>query len=351
MTVVQGDLRRRFEQWAHNPRCEANTLSVALNVRMSEVARSAGVEHDFGQSPFALARGVTFERSLLQDDAARLREALVRRDVLDEWASGFLDLRTRQSGGPMADLESAAAATTTLLEELADGAGEPTIIAAATLVPPSTSVGTASYLIIDALVARPSEDGRTTELVVGEVKTYPDRGGYTDRQSLAGARAQAGLYVHVLGLTVAAMGLADRLSVALEGFLVLSRPGSSFPSVRAGEDLRHQAERARRGLELLEAAAAGALALVSDDDDAVDAIRAARTAYAEECLAFCEMAANCHALARQADDPIVLGDDVRRFLAGVTLERALALLDGATPETDTEADLVLRAHGLARATA
>ena len=37
--------------------------------------------------------------------------------------------------------------------------------------------------------------------------------------------------------------------------VVVTHPGSNSPAVRVGEDLRYQAERARKGFELMEAAA------------------------------------------------------------------------------------------------
>jgi hypothetical protein len=45
-------------------------------------------------------------------------------------------------------------------------------------------------------------------------------------------------------------------SRARSGFLVLTRPGSNVPSVRAHEDLHFQAERAERAFERLREAAA-----------------------------------------------------------------------------------------------
>src|SRR5690606_38904066 len=119
------------------------------------------------------------------------------------------------------------------------------LVAGATISIPGGVMLPEAILVIDALVIR--SDLTPPRLVVGEVKTYPDRGGYTDRTELATARAQAGVYLH--GLRVVLRGelrLDDAVAVAEEGFLVLSRPGYSKPSVRAGEDLRYQAERAER---------------------------------------------------------------------------------------------------------
>src|SRR3954469_6401006 len=85
--------RGRFEQWAKNPTCEANTLSAVHNVRLDKAAEAVGISATFGQSPFAIARGNRFEAGLFHDDATRLRAALERRGVLQEDSAGFLDLR------------------------------------------------------------------------------------------------------------------------------------------------------------------------------------------------------------------------------------------------------------------
>jgi hypothetical protein len=53
--------RARFEQWVKNPQCEANALSAILNVKMNEVAKSLGYNPEYGQSPFAITRGLQFE--------------------------------------------------------------------------------------------------------------------------------------------------------------------------------------------------------------------------------------------------------------------------------------------------
>ena len=76
--------RARFEQWAKNSTCEANTLSAVHNVRLDKAAEAAGIDATFGQSPFAIGRGNRFEAGLFFDEAARLRSALERKGVLPE---------------------------------------------------------------------------------------------------------------------------------------------------------------------------------------------------------------------------------------------------------------------------
>src|SRR5438552_14469362 len=93
------DTRLRFEQWARNPVCEANTLSAVHGISMVEVAKAEGSRVTMGQSPFALARGQTFERGLFRGAAEQLRKALVESDVLDDASRGFADFRTRQNSG------------------------------------------------------------------------------------------------------------------------------------------------------------------------------------------------------------------------------------------------------------
>lgn len=48
------DTRRRFEQWAHNPGCQANALSAVHNIPMVDVVKHEGGRPTMGQSPFAI---------------------------------------------------------------------------------------------------------------------------------------------------------------------------------------------------------------------------------------------------------------------------------------------------------
>jgi len=333
------DTRLRFEQWARNPTCTANTLSAVHGISMAEVAKAEGGKVTMGQSPFALARGQTFERGLFRADAAALKKALMEAEVLSPSARGFADIRTRQNGGRLANLDEALAKTEALLRSLATMTGpdvQPSIVAAATIRIPARVMLPEAILVIDVLVVRWDSVAKRPELLVGEVKTYPDRGGHTDTAELATARAQAGVYVHGLDVTLAAMGFADRISVSRRGFLVLSRPGSNFPSVRANEDLRYQAMRAERGFTQLERAADA----LGEGSASVDTICGAPTAYESACISFCDRASTCYTKALNAGNAVVLGEDVARFLGPVSLIRAMELLDGAEPQNTVERDIL-----------
>lgn len=385
------DTRRRFEQWVRNTGCEANLVSAVHNVKMSVVARRENpAAPREGQSAFALARGRAFEAGLVRDGGQRLIDALTREGIFDNHipTPEFLDFRISANGGPLPDLDEAIARTENFLRDLAgsdaNAGRDPAshrgfagvVSSAAVRIPKGVMLPKAT-LIIDALTVThepvASDDQTTTRnpitqpvIRVGEIKTYSDRGGHTSRGDLAVARAQMGLYVHALQLVVEQLGLAHRIHISDRGFLVLTYPGSNAPSVRADEDLRYQAERARRGFDLLEKSA---LALpdvygddvnedeptqgdgddVTDDGsenkslvDLVDLVLGAPTEFGDQCLSFCERADACYERALVAGDGAVLGDGVARFLNGLSLHRADELMGGDKPITEAEIDFLRR---------
>ncbi len=337
---MSGDLRRRLEQYAANPRCEANVRAAFHGTAMREVARRVGIDAPFGQSPFALQRGQVFERGLFSEDAAPLRRALIERKVLPANADGFVDLRLTREGGPCETLERAAERFERFLSDAARAVGEtrlrlPTLVAGAALRLPAAVMG-GGILALDVLTVHPQPRPGQITLRVGEVKVYPDRGGFTDPRELATARAQAGTYVFALERTVERLGLARDLLVADEGFLVLTRPASNQPSVRAGEDLAWQSLRAKEMFDQLGTIAA--------QDGGVDAVLTAPKHYGDGCLSFCELADHCRAEALAKGMPAALGDDLARFLGAVSLHRALALLAGDAPAHDAERDFLRRAR-------
>ena len=336
--------RGRFEQWAKNPTCDANTLSAVHNIRLDMAAKAAGINVSFGQSPFAIARGNRFEAGLFFDDATKLRAALERKGCLPEGSSGFLDLRLKLNGGTrVVSVDQALRETEEWLRQIAsDPASAASIVAAPMIKIPKGVILPEALLIIDAVTVSTTVDGRA-RITVGEVKVFPDRGGHTDPQQLASARAQAGVYEHALRLAVARTRACGRNSTSQRhGFLVFTWPGSNSPSVRAHEDLTYQAIRAERGFDRLEEVALG---VVRDDDFSADnptliqRVLDAPTDYSEACLSFCDLAPRCHERAVAADDPVILGDEVARFLGETTLSRALELMAGVEPADDREADL------------
>ena len=178
------------------------------NVRMADVARD-GTVPTMGQSPFAIARGQAFERSLFRSGGRAMFQALKTAGVVPEAAAGLVDLRLRLNGGRLHRLDDALAQTASSLERSQSANAErPWLVAGATVRVPGGVMLPEAILVLDALVI----DWAKTppRLIVGEIKTYPDRAGYTDSQELATARAQAGVYVHGLRLVIEELGLTPR---------------------------------------------------------------------------------------------------------------------------------------------
>jgi hypothetical protein len=343
------DTRRRFEQWASNPKCGANTVSAVHNVRMVDVAKRVGIRPTFGASPFALGHGEQFERNLLADEAERLSRELHRTPLLTDDQTGFLDLRIKSNGGTdksLRDLDQAVEQSGEFLKSAGRARGAdvldlPSIVAALTVRIPKGVMLPEALLIIDVVTVTPVDiDGQVrASLSVGEIKTYPDRGGETKRGQLAQARAQLGLYLHALEVVVAGFGADEQPVLNEDGFLVMTKPGTDFPSVRTGENLRYQADRAARGFEQLENIAG---LLPKGTSDVIDAVLAADTHYCEACLEFCDLAERCHAAAIKNHDPVILGDAMSQLLGDADLRRVAELLDGAPPTDAREQEMADR---------
>jgi hypothetical protein len=235
----------------------------------------------------------------------------------------------------------ALASTEDWLRRIAADPGQAESIVAAPMIRiPKGVILPEALLIVDAVTV--VEHAGAARVTVGEVKVFADRGGHTNPQQLATARAQAGVYQHAFALAVDGLGLDGAVEVAPHGFLVFTWPGSNSPAVRPAEELTYQAIRAERGFQRLEDVAQS---LVRDDDFRADdpalvqRVLDAGTNYSEACLDFCDLAPRCHQRAVEADDSVVLGGDEKRFLGDTTVTRAIELLNGAVPASDREADI------------
>ncbi len=266
---------------------------------MAQVATAEGLKPTMGQSPFAIIRGQAFEKSLFRNDGKQMLTALRASGVVPEKADGLADFRLRLNGGRLKSLDQALEHTARMLTDFASRSrrkDDPWLVGGATVRIPGGVMLPEAILVLDALVIR--HDLAPRRLIVGEIKTYPDRGGYTDARELATARAQAGVYVHGLELVLAELGVSAGYEVSTRGFLVLTRPGFNRPSIRADEDLRYQAERARRGFALPRQAAES-MPHGNGRPNAADII-AAPIHYCEACLSFCDRAPGCRARAMAA---------------------------------------------------
>jgi hypothetical protein len=334
--------RGRFEQWVKNPTCEANTISVVHGLGMDKISHQEGGRVTKGQSPFAISRGKQFEKSLFNEDAKRLKQELIDSTVITKETNIiFSDLRLARDFGPLKTIEEALEKTRKQLEHIANNSKDDHLIAGAVVaIPGSKIMLPEAILIIDAILIKANDKG--LEAHIGEVKTYPDRDGYTSSSDLATARAQAGIYVHALRLVLNDIGLSDKIHVSNFGFLVLSKPGSNYPSLRFGEDLRFMALRAERGFEKLRKVADKYKP--KTDEELAQAIGISEINYKEDCLSFCDRASTCISKLSSMGAPISLGHQMERFLGEIDLHRAIELIDKKSkPSNKAEADFISKA--------
>lgn len=342
--AARTNTRARFEQWVQNPSCTSNVLSTVHNVGMDKAAKQLGYESQFKQSSFAVTRGIQFEAGLFKNNAEMLIKALRRvkalrnRDIPD-----FLDLRLKMNGGnKINSIEGAIKATIKVLSDAANNQiSNITIVAGALIKIPKGILLPEATLIIDVLIITPKRDDQT-QITVGEIKIFPDRGGNTDVSQLASARAQAGVYIHGLELVLKMNNWTTDLTIRNKGFLVFTWPGSNAPVVRWDEDLKWQTQRASVGFDQLEKSAQG---LFEDaqksltQEELVNLIISSSKTYNSSCIKFCDLNRYCFNQALNESNPIILGDDAARLFHDMTLIRVSELSKGAEPKNAREEEV------------
>lgn len=341
--------RVRFEQWAKNPTCEANTVSAVLNVPTGLVAEKLGFKNQKQQPPFAIARGLAFEKYLFQEDAKVIRGAMVQQKMVkaDETLE-FLDYRHQGNlQGLSRSAERSAELSKVFLESLvlSKASKNPKLVTGITLKLAKGVMLPEATLILDCLLATWDESlaAPRWRLKVGEIKIFPDRGGYTDPSQISSARAQAGVYKHALEEWAIENKVQKSLAVDDFGFLVFTWPGSTFPVLRPSEDLRSQAQRAKDGfsrMDLVGSKVINSGASEYDPEQYIDWVAHSKTNFREACWEFCDLARRCQDKALEDGRGVFLGTDPSRLLGDTTVMRALELMDGAEPESDFESELV-----------
>jgi hypothetical protein len=339
--------RARLEQWLDNPRCDKNGASAVLNIPMLEIANHMISKNSLAQqsvvatdpkeiSKFARTLGQNFEASLFEGEPALLLQLLVqaglidkdhRVEVIDRLAQGSRQEQLEESHRVL-KLISAADGKTVFV---ANGFRLP-----ATFLPPD------STLEIDILVARPAVSGRY-EIVLGEVKVYPDKGGRTDRMQIASARSQLGLYANIVREWLPQLNQTENLSYSGSGFFVLTDPAGSAPVISALENMDEQEARARTAIAAIHSLDFIDLQQEEDSVKRLDSIAQLPSQFKEGCWGNCAMAEVCFADVRGADSTLVLGSKIEQQLGQIRLHQAVLLADGKVqPIGALEADLAQR---------
>jgi hypothetical protein len=189
---------RALAALAANPGCDRRAVLDAAGVDKAALATRLGSPSTFGQSPFAITRGLVFERRLRAERCAEL-VTLLRAELLPEASA--------QSPAEVPDLLPSegpavrAARTRVALAEAAANAaaGRCWTLLDRPLLRLEVAGSTVS-LEPDAIVVGP--DGRWT---VVEIKSFPILDGGADPTKVGAAARQAAVYVLALRATAAAL--------------------------------------------------------------------------------------------------------------------------------------------------
>lgn len=329
---------RVLAAYARHTDCPLATLGFAAGVDFDRLLAGTALASPFGQSPFAINRGLAFERRLRADGHALALQLL--RDPLGLPADAkAVDLRGGFPAGPARMPARAAATADRLRAALAGDPAAPRLLDGAVL--PAAVGGLPAHFEADLLAAPPA-----APLRVGEVKSFPRVDGRVDADQLGAALDQAAVYVHL------ARGAVDRLGGKPErvddrAFVVTPHNVGLTPVV-SEVNVAGRVRRVERVLAAVPAAADVAAAAPpgltfapvadrhADERSRLDALDAVAdqigTAYSPGCLGTCGNARFCRARAVAAQSPCALGPAAGRLLPGVlTLGRAAALTRGAAP--------------------
>lgn len=333
---------RALAALAANPGCRRRALLDGAGIDKGALAQALGSPATYGQSQFAIMRGITFESRVKADGGAALMRLLHERLRTDTAPpeGEEVALPDLSAAGP----EGRAARTALALREATAAGGW------ALLDHPMLAVevaGSPVYVEPDAVVVHP--DGSWT---VVEIKSFPMIDGAADASKVGEAARQAAVYVlalenvagHVTARTGREVRVRDRV------LLVCPKDFSNLPTA-AAVDVRKQLATTRRQLTRLtrveEIAASLPEGTTFDLRPAEDgrptrptgelseAVETVGAAYSPECLASCELAFHCRKRSREQGAVETLGRGVRGELGG--LRTVGEVLAAAAPEAAEEA--------------
>lgn len=330
---------RGIERVARNPDCLRLRALTIAGLTPATAAAILGVPPNEGQSPFALAMGQRFEKRMLENGAASLFALYRERGLLAVQEIKFIAVDDFAPGSSPKALQKRAGETRRLLD--AKRRGDPN--APNIIVKPRLSVdlvGVPHAIEPDFLVATDADSFYR----VGELKSYPDRGGKTDPADIRSACRQAAVGVVGLRQTLRTFGVNSAAALAVaDADLVLRVTGLFMPTLNRmaipGEvdSVERAIGEAPTNLQELEA-------LLPTDASFQDAatIAAVPNNYRPSCKEHCAMWEHCRAQALEQRHPVVLGDQAAELLAPAgSIERGLELMrgQGQPPRNTAEATL------------
>jgi hypothetical protein len=330
---------RGIEHVARNPDClRLRALTIAGITPATAVEILGGVDRE-GQSPFAITLGQRFEKQLLENGGANLLALYRKLDHLNVTEAKVVDIAALAPGTSSTARGRRERETRRALDaKLRRDPLAPNLV-----IKPRLNVslaGVSHPIEPDFLVA--ADNDRFYR--VGELKSYPDRGGKTDQSDIRSACRLAA--VGVIGLRESLTDLGARHVEQLatpDADLVLRVTGFFLPTLHRqaiwGEvdSIVRAIAEAPTNLNELEALLPPEGSL---DNPAV--LASVPNHYRPSCKEHCGLWENCRRQALAARHPIVLGDLAAEKLAAVgSIDRALDLMKGAgaPPRNAAEAAL------------
>jgi hypothetical protein len=339
--------------YAQHADCNLATLAFAAEVDLDRLLVRTPYEAPFGQSPFAIRRGLAFEQFIAKDGHAQTLELLRAKLGFPIADAKIVDLRNTYSRNRQG-MKFHANDTRALVRQMITGApAAPNLIDGAVL---QASIGRISALFeADAVAARFGGP-----IHVGEVKSFPVVDGKADPDKLSAALDQVAIYIlfakrliddiggdadlvspNALIITPTNVGLRPTLSVRNVG----NRIVRSQTLLAKVPDVREIAASVSAKVDFGQIADPKSTSerRIEVFHDLADQVG---TAYLPSCLSTCGNALACRERAFRACEPALIGPHAVRLLPGVhSLQRAADLSDGA-PASVSEAEVAAQ---LARA--
>ncbi|MBF6351932.1 hypothetical protein IU448_23370 [Nocardia flavorosea] len=325
-----------------NPGCARRALLDAAAVDKTVIARELGFPPQFGQSPFAITRGNSFEAMVKAHGCAELLRLLREELGLSIPEVGYHDLATV---GDNATNSIRYQRTKQLLGQ-ALSSGQGTLFDHPMLR--LEIAGATAYLEPDVVALQIGG-----KFYVVEIKSFAIVDGQADPTQVASAARQSAVYVLAMRELLRDLGYSPD-AVAHESILVAARDFTNRP-VAAKLDLRKQLAVIGRQLSRL-TSIDSLLDLVPDGasftpgEGLADTVSAIPSRYAPECMSSCELAFACRAEARAQGSVDTLGRGVCDDLGGIdNLDTVLALAEGTlepAPEHADIAEMLRQAHAL-----
>ena len=331
---------RRLAAFASVHTCPTAAVAFAARIDTNRVLAGTSAEMPYGQSPFAIGRGVAFEALLRRHGHAELRRVLTDGLGVDFSLAAIENLREGYQPN-RTGLTLRARVTRDRMAEIIAAPPEPIVLDGAVLR--ADIGGLAAFFEADEMAI-----GVGGEIIVGENKSWPVVDGRpTDEDALGAALDQAATYV-LLGRRTLDHAGVDPGRISDNVVLVTPRNTGLAPLIHR-QDAGSRVRRVERLLGAVPdvndiAASVPSSATFDQVADITLPEEARLDAFSEVtetlgrvyepagCLTSCGFAWACRRCVFAAGDPSIAGGPVARTLPGIaSLERVAQLGRGAPP--------------------